>query len=98
MARRACRRHTISRTMSSERSNESSARQKQSCTWSRHEAITSLATATCAASHAVYFGSVVPIHPLLTRMPQRPSRSLKHEYELFVEREIENYKESVPRS
>jgi hypothetical protein len=31
-------------------------------------------------------------------MPQRPSRSLKHEYELFVEREIENYKESVPRS
>jgi hypothetical protein len=31
-------------------------------------------------------------------MPPRPSRSLKHEYELFVEREIENYKESVPRS
>lgn len=31
-------------------------------------------------------------------MPQRPSRSLKHEYELFVEREIESYKESVPRS
>jgi hypothetical protein len=31
-------------------------------------------------------------------MAQRPSRSLKHEYELFVEREIENYKESVPRS
>ena len=31
-------------------------------------------------------------------MTQRPSRSLKHEYELFVEREIENYKESVPRS
>ena len=31
-------------------------------------------------------------------MPQRPSHSLKHEYELFVEREIENYKESVPRS
>ncbi|MEO6528310.1 MAG: hypothetical protein ABIP93_16945 [Gemmatimonadaceae bacterium] len=31
-------------------------------------------------------------------MPQRPSRSLKHEYELFLEREIENYKESVPRS
>src|SRR5215204_1158055 len=31
-------------------------------------------------------------------MPLRPSRSLKHEYELFVEREIENYKESVPRS
>jgi len=31
-------------------------------------------------------------------MAQRLSRSLKHEYELFVEREIENYKESVPRS
>jgi hypothetical protein len=31
-------------------------------------------------------------------MTQRPSRSLKHEYELFVEREIENYKESVPRT
>jgi hypothetical protein len=31
-------------------------------------------------------------------MTQRPSRSLKHEYELFVEREIEDYKESVPRS
>ncbi|HEX2718505.1 MAG TPA: hypothetical protein VHM67_12555 [Gemmatimonadaceae bacterium] len=31
-------------------------------------------------------------------MPQRRPRSLKHEYELFVEAEIENYKESVPRS
>ena len=30
--------------------------------------------------------------------PPRPTRSLKHEYELFVEQEIENYKESVPRS
>lgn len=28
----------------------------------------------------------------------RLARSLKHEYELFVEEEIENYKESVPRS
>lgn len=28
----------------------------------------------------------------------RPTRSLKHEYGLFVEQEIENYKESVPRS
>ncbi|MEO7083527.1 MAG: hypothetical protein ABI442_14380 [Gemmatimonadaceae bacterium] len=27
----------------------------------------------------------------------RLTRSLKHEYELFVEQEIENYKESVPR-
>jgi hypothetical protein len=31
-------------------------------------------------------------------MAQRQSRSLKHEYELYLEREIENYKESVPRS
>jgi hypothetical protein len=31
-------------------------------------------------------------------MPQRMTRSLKHEYELFVENEIESYKESVPRS
>src|SRR6185312_16427035 len=30
--------------------------------------------------------------------PHRPTRSLKYEYELFVEQEIENYKESVPRS
>lgn len=29
-------------------------------------------------------------------MPLRP-RSLRHEYELYVDREIENYKESVPR-
>ncbi len=29
-------------------------------------------------------------------MSQRP-RSLRYEYELFVEREIENYKESIPR-
>src|SRR5258708_39164556 len=28
----------------------------------------------------------------------RPIRSLKHEYERFLEQEIENYKESVPRS
>jgi hypothetical protein len=27
-----------------------------------------------------------------------PPRSLKHEYELFVEREIEEYKDSIPRS
>ena len=31
-------------------------------------------------------------------MASRPSRSLKHEYELYLEREIENYKESVPRT
>ncbi|MEO7454987.1 MAG: hypothetical protein ABIY52_01915, partial [Gemmatimonadaceae bacterium] len=31
-------------------------------------------------------------------MGQRPSRSLKHEYALYLEKEIEDYKESVPRS
>lgn len=31
-------------------------------------------------------------------MASRPSRSLKYEYALYLEREIENYKESVPRS
>ena len=31
-------------------------------------------------------------------MASRPQRSLKHEYELFVEEEIENYKDSIPRS
>ena len=33
----------------------------------------------------------------MTELPT-PQRSLKHEYELFVEREIENYKDGVPRS
>jgi len=33
----------------------------------------------------------------LERMANRPARSLKYEYELFVEEEIENYKESIPR-
>jgi hypothetical protein len=31
-------------------------------------------------------------------MPHSAPRSLKHEYELFVEQEIENYKDSIPRS
>ena len=30
--------------------------------------------------------------------PHRPTRSLRHEYQLYVEQEIENYKESVARS
>ncbi len=30
--------------------------------------------------------------------PQLQQRSLKHEYELYVEQEIENYKDSIPRS
>jgi hypothetical protein len=29
---------------------------------------------------------------------QRPTRSLKHEYELYVEQEVENYKNLIPRS
>lgn len=31
-------------------------------------------------------------------MARRPQRSLRHEYELYIEEEIENYKESIPRS
>ena len=31
-------------------------------------------------------------------MASRPTRSLKHEYELYLEEEIESYKESIPRS
>jgi hypothetical protein len=31
-------------------------------------------------------------------MASRPTRSLKHEYELCIEEEIESYKESIPRS
>lgn len=31
-------------------------------------------------------------------MASQPQRSLKHEYEIFVEQEIENYKDSIPRS
>jgi hypothetical protein len=31
-------------------------------------------------------------------MANRPARSLRYEYELFVDEEIENYKESIPRS
>ena len=34
----------------------------------------------------------------MDRMPQRPSRSLKYEYACFLEKEIEDYKESVPRA
>jgi hypothetical protein len=30
--------------------------------------------------------------------PHHPQRSLRHEYELYVEQEIEKYKESLPRS
>ena len=32
------------------------------------------------------------------RMAPRTARSLRHEYELYIEQEIENYKESIPRA
>ncbi len=47
------------------------------------------------------------VHPYLSASPKTPSamidfsppqRSLKHEYELLVEREVEHYKDAVPRS
>ena len=31
-------------------------------------------------------------------MAPRTARSLRYEYELYIEQEIENYKESIPRS
>ena len=31
-------------------------------------------------------------------MSSRTARSIRHEYELYIEQEIENYKESIPRS
>src|ERR671910_703393 len=95
MVPRACPRRTTSPTTWSARSSASSAPPRRSSTSSRRDrSITSRATGTCALRHPLYFGFV----PTPPAMPQRPSRSLKHEYELFVEREIENYKESVPRS
>ena len=40
-----------------------------------------------------------PLAPPTDRlMAHRSPRSLRHEYELYIEREIENYKESVPRN
>lgn len=39
---------------------------------------------------------VDPFSPM--PMGRRSPRSLRHEYELYVEREIENYKDSLPRS
>lgn len=35
---------------------------------------------------------------MVSPLSHRPTRSLRHEYQLYVEQEIENYKESVPRS
>lgn len=39
--------------------------------------------------------TAAPFPPL---MSSRTARSLRHEYELYIEQEIENYKESIPRS
>lgn len=36
--------------------------------------------------------------PTAERMASRPARSFRYEYELFIEEEIENYKESIPRN
>src|SRR5262245_66257405 len=36
--------------------------------------------------------------PGLPRMATRTARSLRHEYELYIEQEIESYKESIPRA
>lgn len=36
--------------------------------------------------------------PPLSRMTPRTARSFRHEYGLYVEQEIENYKESIPRA
>lgn len=44
------------------------------------------------SSHRFAQGQLLPVN-----MPSRPTRSLKHEYERYLEQEIENYKESVPR-
>lgn len=49
-----------------------------------------LASATSRSTIEVAFGNEV--------MPPQQHRSLKYEYELYVEREIEDYKDSIPRS
>ncbi|GAC1462239.1 MAG: hypothetical protein PVSMB1_12920 [Gemmatimonadaceae bacterium] len=44
------------------------------------------------------WGTYLKVKPLPPAMPSRSPRSLKHEYEIYVEREIEDYKDSVPRN
>lgn len=44
---------------------------------------------------ALLYGLQTPTEPMSFSLPLQ--RSLRHEYELFVEREIENYKDAVPR-
>ena len=51
----------------------------------------------CAATLEPYLSASSHTRPSMTES-HLPQRSLKHEYELFVEREVENYKDAVPRS
>src|SRR6476659_1414796 len=94
MGRPASRMPTSSRTRWSAPSSASWERRKRSCTSNRPERLTSRFPATCGARLDRYF----MLSSSRKHMASRPSRSLKHEYELYLEREIENYKESVPRS
>src|SRR3569833_4548086 len=52
---------------------------------------------TCTHERIVYHSAQLR-HAQGMASSSRLTRSLRHEYELFVEQEIENYKESVPRS
>src|SRR6476661_8557339 len=94
MGRPASRMRTSSPMRWNGRSCESWGRPKRSCTSNRPERLTSRFPATCGARLDRYF----MLSSSRKHMASRPSRSLKHEYELYLEREIENYKESVPRS
>lgn len=52
---------------------------------------------SCAAAKSAYLPCRRP-PPLRVTPAPHPQRSLRHEYELYVEDEIEKYKESLPRS
>jgi len=52
---------------------------------------------TCVDSTTLYFSRIFD-GEVAMGTAHRPTRSLKHEYELFVEQEIENYKDSLPRN
>lgn len=62
------------------------------------ERISRTARSTSGSSGIVGWKTLPYCHPITAVMATRPTRSFKHDYELFVEQEIENYKESVPRS
>lgn len=49
---------------------------------------------TCVDAEITYLMGAPPQES----MSQQPPRSLRHEYEVYVEREIEAYKDSIPRS